>query len=92
MELLIIAVVVLAALVFCFILWRDSRKRYQAYMESIEDLNSKLEALLAGYEEMEKELDNAEGAMRNIDREIDEVKQLRNMLLSLPHQKKNLNS
>ena len=61
-------------------------------MESIEDLNSKLEALLAGYDEIDKELDNAEDTMRNIDKEIDEVKQLRNMLLSLPHQKSNLNN
>ena len=92
MELLFWAVVVVAALVFCYILWRDSRKRYQAYMKSIEDLNSRLEELLAGYDDMNKELDNAEDAMRNIDEEIDEVKKLRNALLSLPHQKKSLNN
>ena len=92
MELLILAAVVVAVLVFCYILWRDSKKRYQAYMESVKDLNTKLDALLAGYDEMDKELDNAEDAMRNIDKEIDEVKQFRNMLLSLPHQKSSLNN
>lgn len=92
MELLIMAAVVVAAVVFCYILWRDSKKRYQAYMKSIEDLNSRLEELLAGYDEMDKELDNAEDAMRNIDEEIDEVKKLRNALLSLPHHKKSLNN
>ena len=92
MELLIIAIVVLVALVVCFLLWHDSKMRYQAYMKSIEDLNSRLEELLAGYDEMDKELDNAEDAMWTIDKEIDEVKQLRNALLTLPHQKKSLNN
>lgn len=92
MELLILAIVVLMALFVCLLLWRDSKKRYQAYMKSIEDLNSRLEELLAGYDEMDKELDNAEDAMRSIDEEIDEVKKLRNALLSLPHQKKSLNN
>ena len=92
MDLLILSIVVLVALVVCFLLWRDSKKRYQAYLKSIEDLNSRLEELLAGYDKMDKELDNAEDAMRNIDREIDEVKKLRNALLSLPHQKKSINN
>lgn len=92
MELLILSIVVLVALVICLLLWRDSKKRYQAYMKSIEDLNSRLEDLLAGYNEMDKQLDNAEDAMRNIDKEIDEVKKLRNALLSLPRQKKSLNN
>ena len=61
-------------------------------MKSIEDLNSRLEELLAGYDEMDKELDNAEDAMRSIDEEIDEVKKLRNALLSLPLHKKSLNN
>ena len=42
-------------------------------MKSIEDLNSRLEELLAGYDEMDKELDYAEDAMRSIDEETDEV-------------------
>ena len=36
--------------------------------------------------------ENAEDAVRNIDKEIDEVKQLRNALLSLPRQKKSWNN
>ena len=92
MELLILSIVVLVALVICLLLWRDSKKRYQAYIKSIEDLNSRLEELLAGYDEIDKELDNAEDAVRNFDKEIDEIKQLRNALLSLPHHKKSLNN
>ena len=92
MELLILSIVVLVALVICLLLWRDSKKRYQAYIKSIEDLNSRLEELLAGYDEIDKELDNAEDAVRNFDKEIDEIKQLRNALLSLPHQKNSLNN
>ena len=92
MELLSLAFVVLVALVVCLLLWRDSKKRYQVYLKSIEDLNSRLEELLAGYDEIDKELENAEDAVRNIDKEIDEVKQLRNALLSLPRQKKSWNN
>ena len=84
--------VIMMALVICFILWRNSKKQSQAYLKEIENLNSRLEALLASYDEMEKELDDAEEAMRRIDKGIGEVKQLRDILLTSHPPKTTLNN
>ena len=83
MELIIFAAILVVALGVCYALWRDSKKQHEVVMKEVNALKSQLEGLLADYDEMEKEVDEAEEAMRKIDEEIEFEQELNRVLLAL---------
>ena len=83
MELIIFAAILVVALGACYALWRDSKKQQEVVMKEVNALKSQLEGLLADYDEMEKEVDEAEEAMRKIDEEIEFEQELNRVLLAL---------
>lgn len=83
MEIIIFAAILVVALGVCYAMWRDSKKQHEAVMKEVTTLKSQLEGLLADYDEMEKEVDEAEEAMRRIDEEIEFEQELNRVLLAL---------
>ena len=73
-ELIIFSALLIASVIAHYLFWRDSKKRYAEYMKRADALQKKMEQLEESNVEMDKILDEAEGAIDRIDEGIEDLR------------------
>ncbi len=69
-ELIIFSAILVLSVIAHYFFWRDSKKRYEEYMEQVKVLNERLNQLEANDMEIDRMLDTADGDVEKMGKEI----------------------
>ena len=73
-ELIIFSAILVLSVIAHYFFWRDSKKRYEEYMEQVKVLNERLNQLEANDIEIDRMLDTADGDVEIMGKEIDALR------------------
>lgn len=69
-ELIIFSAILVLSVIAHYFFWRDSKKKYEEYMERAKDLNERLKQLEANDFEIDRILDATDGDLEKMGKEI----------------------